>query len=211
MKNSLRFISATIAILPLLLGVQSSNAESKTRFVCGEDKGEPATLAILPDGTKAPIIRYVSGAFTSAGFSDQKRCDEISARFQYFNDLREIDFMTVGKINGQNVICVTRKEGADCSRDLKSEGLLITVRPGVNPNTTLSQLINVRLQAGSELSENPADERGYVNMQCLIDSGKSQENYDSCVKGNPKFSSPSSVIPNSNVVKPAASAKPHLW
>jgi len=209
MKNSLRFVSMGLAVLPLLLAVQPINAESKTRFVCGEDKGAPATLAILPDGTKAPIIRYVSSAFAAAGYSNQKRCEEISARFQYFNDLNEIDFMTVGKINGQNVICVTKQEGGDCSRHLKSEGLLITVRPGVNPSTTLSQMINVRLQAGATLDETPP--RPYVNMKCLIDSGKSQSDYDACLKGDPKAYSPS-IVPSDRGVKPAVtSPKPRLW
>jgi hypothetical protein len=209
MKAYLRFISTAIATLPILLASQASSAEQAPRFVCGNDQGVPATQAVLPDGTKATIIRYVSGAFERAGFSDQKRCEEISARFQYYNEQREIDFMTVGRINGQNVICVTRQEGGDCSRDLKSEGLLITTRPSVNPRTTLTQLIDVRLQAGSALSE--TEERPYVNTRCLIESGKSQSAYDSCVKGAPKLSTPFSN-PN-NVVKPAASStnKPRLW
>lgn len=208
MKSSLRFISAAIAILPIFLSAQPSNAESKARFACGTDQGVPATLAILPDGTQATIIRYVSGAFNDAGFSDQKRCEEISARFQSYNEQREIDFMTVGKINRENVICVTRKEGGDCSRDLKSEGLLITVRPGVNPRTTLAQLIDVRLQAGSALSE--TEERPYVNTKCLIDAGKSQEAYDSCVKGAPKLSNPAGKFVKPATV-PSAITKPRLW
>ena len=209
MKACFKFISMGIAILPIFLAAQPSNAEGKPRFACGSDQGVPATLAISSDGTSVPVIRYVSNAFESAGFSAQKRCEEISARFQYYNEQREIDFMTIGKINGQNVICVTRQEGGDCSRDLKSEGLLITTRPGVNPRTTLAQLIDVRLQAGSALSE--TEERPYINTRCLISAGKDQEAYDSCAKGAVRLSSPSSAP--SKVIKavPASPSKPALW
>ncbi len=207
--TSLRCMGAAIAILPLLFAAQPSHAESKPRFACASDQGVPATVAILPDGTQATIIRYVSGAFKDAGFSDQKRCEEVSARFQYYNDKNEIDFMTVGRINGQNVICVTRQDGGDCSRDLKSEGLLITTRPGVNPRTTLTQLIDVRLQAGSALSE--TEERPYINTKCLIDAGKSQEAYDSCVKGASKLSNPASSKVVKPVATPSATSKPRLW
>lgn len=221
-------MSITIVMLPLLLAGQPTNAESKTRFVCGEDQGVPTTLAILPNGTKAPIIRYASSAFAGSGFSNQKRCEEISMRFQYFNDRGELDFITVGKINGQNVICVTRQLGGGCSRDLKSNGLLLTIRPGINPKTVLTDLIDVRIQAGSTLNESP--ETPYVNTRCLIDAGKNQEAYDSCVKRKSRLSdcsgsineSSSSLSENTNSTScsipskdinsaPSFSERPRLW
>ncbi len=210
MNKYIKFSGIGLVALPFFLFAQTANAQAKTRFACGVDKNVPATVAILPDGTQAPIIRYVSGAFEQAGYSNQKRCEEISERFQYYNDRKEIDFMTTGRINGQNVICVTRQEGGDCSRDLKSEGLLITVRPGVNPQTTLEQLINVRVQAGSTLEETEA--RPYVNTKCLIDAGSSQEAYESCTKGSPKLSATSRINGKTLVPPtPAATSKPRIW
>ena len=213
MKTGFKFLNTGLLTLAVMMGnqttAQSANAQSKTKFVCGSDQGRPATLAILPDGGQAPVIRYSSGAFEQAGFSDQKRCEEISARFQYFNDLRENDFMTTGKINGQNVICVTRSEGGDCSRDLKAEGLLITVRPNIDPRVTLQELIDVRVQAGSALEENEG--RLYVNTQCLISSGGSQQSYESCAKGAPKVSVPANSVKKVVPSAPASTNKPRLW
>jgi hypothetical protein len=213
MKIGFKVLNTGLLALAVMMGnqtdAQSVNVQSKTKFVCGSNQGRPTTLAILPDGGKVPIIRYSSGAFEQAGFSDQKRCEEVSARFQYFNDLREIDFMTTGKINGQNVICVTRREGGDCSRDLKSEGLLITVRPGANPNVTLQQLVNVRVQAGSTLEENEG--RPYVNTQCLINASGSQEAYESCAKGTASLSAPASTVKKAVPSMPASTNKPRLW
>jgi len=210
MKIGFKFLNTGLLTLAVMMGnqttAQSANAQSKTKFVCGSDQGRPATLAILPDGGQAPVIRYSSGAFEQAGFSDQKRCEEISARFQYFNDLRENDFMTTGKINGQNVICVTRSEGGDCSRDLKAEGLLITVRPNIDPRVTLQELIDVRVQAGSALEENEG--RLYVNTQCLISSGGSQQSYESCAEGTPSLSAP---VKKAAPAAPASTNKPRLW
>ena len=211
MNTGFKVLNTGLLTLAVMMGnqttAQSANAQSKTKFVCGSDQGKPTTLAILPDGGKVPIIRYTSGTFEQAGFSNQKRWEEVSTRFQYFNDLREIDFMTTGKINGQNVICVTRREGGDCSRDLKSEGLLITVRPNVNPNVTLQQLVNVRLQAGSILEENEG--RPYVNTQCLINASGSQDAYESCAKGT--ASAPASTVKKSVPSIPASTNKPRLW
>ncbi|OIP70205.1 MAG: hypothetical protein AUK48_13820 [Oscillatoriales cyanobacterium CG2_30_44_21] len=214
MKINFKALNTGFLALALVVGsqitAQSVNAQSKTKFVCGSDQGKPATLAVMPDGGQAAIIRYSSGAFEGAGFSNQRRCEEISSRFQYFNDLQEIDFMTIGRINGQSVICVTRSEGGDCSRDLKSEGLLITVRPGVNPRVTLEELINVRLQAGSALEENEA--RPYVNTQCLINAGSSQDAYESCARGTARLSTGSaSAVKKSVPSAPASTNKPRLW
>jgi len=207
MKSYMKFLSIGISILPIFLAAQPSNAKEKTHFVCGSDQGVPATLAISPDGKSVPVIRYVSESFERAGYSAQKRCEEISARFQYYNERRELDFMTVGKINGQNVICVTRKEGGDCSRDLKYEGLLIAVSPFANPRITLEQLIATRLQAGSALSEGGED-RPYVNTRCLIEAGNNQASYNRCVKDNSRLSDPSiTVSKDSNFVPSSTSER----
>ncbi|MFZ4558260.1 MAG: COP23 domain-containing protein [Pseudanabaena sp.] len=212
MKTALKLVRVVIAILPVLMTVQSLQAqeESQPRFVCGkDDQGSPATLVMLPDGSSQTVIRYVSGAFENAGFSNQKRCEEISDRFQYFNEKREINYMAVGKINGQSVICVTRQEGGDCSRDLKGEGLLITTRPGINPSKTLADLINVRMEAGSALTETRDLTRktsiNSVNTKCLIEAS-TQSSYDECVKGSP--SAAGSVPRSSN---PATPSKRPLW
>ncbi|MEI6332870.1 MAG: COP23 domain-containing protein [Pseudanabaena sp. ELA645] len=117
--------------------------------------------------------------------------------------------MAVGKINGQSVICVTRQEGGDCSRDLKGEGLLITTRPGINPSKTLADLINVRMEAGSALTETRDLTRktsiNSVNTKCLIEAS-TQSSYDECVKGSP--SAAGSVPRSSN---PATPSKRPLW
>jgi hypothetical protein len=211
MKTSFKLIFTAIAFLPLLLTVQPLQAqESQPRFVCGnDDEGSPATLVMLPDGSSRTVIRYVSGAFEKAGYSNQKRCEEISDRFQYFNQNREIDYMAVGKINGQSVICVTRQEGGDCSRDLKGEGLLITTRPGVNPSKTLADLINVRMEAGSALTETRDLTRkssiNSVNTKCLIDAS-TQSSYDDCAKGSPSLAGSTSKS-----VSPTTPSKRPLW
>jgi hypothetical protein len=219
MKTSLSLFSTAIALLPILLTAQPiQSQESQPRFVCGRDEQDtPATLVVLPDGTKTTIIRYASGAFEKAGYSNQKRCEEISERFQYFNEKREIDHMAVGKINGQSVICVTRQEGGDCSRDLKGEGLLITTRPGIAPSKTLADLINVRLQAGAALTETRDLTKrtgiNSVNTKCLIEA-TSQSSYDDCAKGSPSLTgSPNTsanTSPNTSVA-PATPTKKPLW
>jgi hypothetical protein len=143
-----KFISTIIVVLQVFLASQSINAQTdKPRYICGKHRGVLATKAVMPDGEEAVILTYSSGVFEGAGFSDQKRCEEIASRFQYFNDLREMDFLTVGKINGQDVICVTRQERGECSKDLKWQGLLFTIPPGVNAIQTLRTLELLRVRS----------------------------------------------------------------
>jgi len=145
---------------PLLLG-QPALAASASRFVCGSSSGAPATQAITRDGKKVTVIRWTSAVFDGAGWSQQRRCQEVSSRFEDFRRSGRLRYLTTGRINGQPVICTSPSNGGAC------DGLLYTLKPGQDPTATLRTLLDIRVKARGPLNEtNP---RLYVSMDEIID------------------------------------------
>ncbi|MEN9208123.1 MAG: COP23 domain-containing protein [Gloeomargarita sp. GMQP_bins_120] len=128
-------------------------------FYCGTSQGAPATL-VRSGNRVVPIIRWTSNTFAESGYSNERRCREVSQRFQTYYDDGTLSFITTGRMNGQNVICVARSHGGPCA------GLLFTLRPGVNPTRVINQLFNIRTRASGPLNETTA--RPYVDFQELL-------------------------------------------
>jgi len=128
-------------------------------FYCGMSRGTPTTIAKSGDRV-VPIIRWTSAAFSESGYSAQRRCQEVSRRFQTYYDDGSLSFITTGRMNGQNVICVARSHGGPCA------GLLFTLKPGANPTQVVNQLFNIRTRASGPLNETTA--RPYIDFAELI-------------------------------------------
>ena len=97
-------------------------------FVCSSASGVPATSAVTPNG-EVPVIRWTSTTFSGAGWSPERRCQEVTARFNSYMEKGMLEYITTGRMNSLPVICVTRTEGGGC------DGLLYTLKPGQNPET----------------------------------------------------------------------------
>jgi hypothetical protein len=145
---------------PLLLG-QPAMAASASRFVCGTSGGAPATQALTKNGKTVTVIRWTSSVFDGAGWSQQRRCQEVSSRFEDFRRSGQLKYLTTGRINGQPVICTSPSKGGAC------DGLLYTLKPGQDPTATLRTLLDIRVKARGPLNEtNP---RLYVSMDEILD------------------------------------------
>ncbi|MBW4449718.1 MAG: COP23 domain-containing protein [Spirirestis rafaelensis WJT71-NPBG6] len=146
-------IALTVSAMPN----QPSNAQSTT-FYCGTSNGVAATIARTPRGN-LPVIRWSSDYFSGSGWNQQRRCQEVSSRFQSYYDNGTLKYITTGRMNKQSVVCVASRKGGDCT------GLLFTLKPGSAPDRTLSRLLNYRaLAAGGSLNES-AGERLYIDMK----------------------------------------------
>lgn len=120
-----------------------NNPESatKTIFFCAKDFSEiPTTFARVPARGEVVVIKWTSDHFEQAGFSAQKRCEEVSERFAtlYSNGL--LSYITSGKINGENVICATNENGGGCIE----RGLLFTLKPNENPEDAVKYLFDLK-------------------------------------------------------------------
>ena len=100
-------------------------------FVCGSTQGAPSTNAVKPDGGQVPVIRWTSNTFTSAGWSPQRRCEEVSKRFDTYFKQGRLRYITTGRMNSLPVICTATRHAGRC------DGLLYTLKPGQNATATL--------------------------------------------------------------------------
>ena len=132
-------------------------------FVCSSASGVPATSAVTPNG-EVPVIRWTSTTFSGAGWSPERRCQEVTARFNSYMQKGMLEYITTGRMNSLPVICVTRTEGGGC------DGLLYTLKPGQNATATLKKLFDIRTKPGAA-PLNETTSRLYVKVDDLIRGG----------------------------------------
>lgn len=146
----------------------SSAGPSAQGFVCGSADGAPATNAVTSGGRHIPIIRWTSSIFNDAGWNQQRRCKEVSSRFDTFLKKGQLDYITTGRINGLPVICTTDRKGGSCI------GLLYTLKPYQNADATLKELLDIRVKARGPLNETNA--RLYVSLDELLSTAQTNFN-----------------------------------
>ncbi len=164
MRSGLVGLALMVGTLSFTPGAQAN--PKKLSFYCGTSQGAPTTLA--KSGSRVvPIIRWSSDAFSESGYSAERRCQEVSKRFQTYYDDGSLSFITTGRMNGQNVVCVARSNGGPCA------GLLFTLKPGSNPTQAINQLFNIRTRASGPLNETTA--RPYIDFGEFLGSDDAGE------------------------------------
>lgn len=107
---------------------------AKARFFCDKDKtGIPTTFAETPKDTQ-PVIRWKSEIFKDSGYNPQKRCEEVSVKFQHAENNGGFRYLISEKQNNLPVICISDKEDGACNL------MLFTVTPPDTVDTVLRKL-----------------------------------------------------------------------
>ena len=132
------------------------------RFFCGEDSGVPTTIGTTDSGKKVPVIRWTSKTFDAVGWTQDKRCDAVSERFELYREQGRLKYLTTGRMNGQPVICTTDSDKGAC------DGLVYTLKPNQDPTETLKALLEVKDLEGGPLNETKP--RLYIKMQDVLDN-----------------------------------------
>jgi hypothetical protein len=99
-------------------------------------------------------ISWDSNFFTDAGWTPATRCNEVSNRLESYRTAKLLKYVTVGRMNGENVICTASEKNGRCG------GLIYTLKPGQDAIRTLYTFFGLREgQAGvpvlSESAEIP--------------------------------------------------------
>ncbi len=165
--NALQGLAALSLYVGSLLA-PSPAAASAVRFYCGKSGATPATLAQTSTGQTVSVIRWVSNSFSDAGWSPERRCQEVSSRFETFRREGRLRFLTTGRMNGASVICTAQANPGPC------DGLLYTLKPGQDPTTTLRSLLAVRVNSRGPLNE--TSDRLYIDVQELLNTAAAVEN-----------------------------------
>ena len=157
-------VSATLTLSNFGLNSSMQAKNVGTNFTCQNWQGVLTTLAKTPDQASVPVLTWESGYFNNAGYDPNTRCQLVSGRFQYFYNNGQLKYMTTGRMNRMPVVCVTQTKGGGC------EGLLFTLKPGVDPTRTLQQLMAIRVRAGGPL--NQTNGRVYIDVEEYLSEAK---------------------------------------
>lgn len=125
---------------------QPSYAQSTT-FYCGVSRdGVPTTFANTRRGTVA-VIKWTSEHFSYSGYTPERRCQEVSSRFQRLHNSGQLRFVTAGYLNGQPAICA-----GNSSPPCTDAKLLFTLKPGSNAAERIQRIFEI----GSANANDPA-------------------------------------------------------
>lgn len=146
---------------------QSAHAE-EARFFCGTSNGHPTTMAKTSSGD-VPFIVWSSNYFANSGWTPQRRCDEVSKRFQDYYTQGSLKYLTTGTANNMPIICPAIQQDGPCAKDSKGNtAILITLRQDDrNPGRTLEQLLQVRNRASGPLYQ--STERPYFSVEEVLE------------------------------------------
>lgn len=155
--------SSFILFVSLFLGIQSGMTqpiEGQKGFYCDTSGSVPSTVYQNAEGVKEVWIKWVSDAL--ANYDPLTRCQQVSDRFEKYRRSQQLQYITVGRINGQNVVCTASKINGAC------EGLLFTLKPGQDPLTTLYKLLDWQRDKASDpsLSESAS---AYIDVSDRIE------------------------------------------
>ena len=169
--------TTAIALSSLTLASAPSHGQSlpkETGFWCSTSTRAPVTLYQNPQGAVEPWIEWTSDYFSGSGYDPATRCQLVSERLETYRRNRTLKYITVGRMNGQNVICTANQVNGIC------QNLIYTLRPGQDSISSLYNLlawrqgqvgmpsteesrqipyIDVREKLGEKLGENIGDNK----------------------------------------------------
>jgi hypothetical protein len=167
MRSLASFFTTAALTLTAVAAFQAPSKAQEPSFHCGvwlngPNAGTPVTYARTPIGA-IPIINWVSNHFTGSGYTPERRCQEVSGRFQSAYDQGTLNYITTGYKNGQPVVCTSSSNGGPCSM------VLFTLKPGSDASRTVQQLFDIRNLASGPLYE--SEDRIYLDMNAFLEEG----------------------------------------
>jgi len=100
----------------------------------------------------------ISWRTATQGWTPQRRCQEVTSRFQRHQDNGTLRFLKADYRNGAGVICATASASESCN----ASNVLFTVTQG-DPNSTLQKLLDGRGLASGKPANESAGPNKVVN------------------------------------------------
>lgn len=172
-------MAAPSALLGFVINVAAQPVQASSKFYCGSSGGAPATMTTTRSGKQVPIILWKSNVFSADGWSPERRCGEVSQRFNTLHQSGSLKYLTTGRMNGMPVICAARSEGSGCV----DGGLLYTLKPGQNASQTLRNLLAIRVKATGPLTETTS--RPYFSLLSIEEAAEANAGIDASSSANP--------------------------
>jgi hypothetical protein len=161
-------LTLTMSINPGLSQDNASAQPNQVTFFCQEifdpASGEKvaATIAWNPEGQgHLGFIGWKSEYFVKGGWTPQKRCQEVSKKFQNFYEAGRLNRLTTGENKGYSVVCAVASDEQSCNGDNQ----LFTLKNNSNPELVLEQLVNIAQGKSSEPLWQSSGNRKYLNVR----------------------------------------------
>jgi hypothetical protein len=145
---------------------------AKTTFFCGSSNGVPVTYGRTPRGN-VPMIRWSSNYFP-APWTPQRRCQEVSRRFQKQYDNGTLKGLNWGKLRGQPVICAVPNRDTAC----RDQTLLFTLQPGSDPEQVVQKLMD-HSGLASGMILNQSNGSIYIDIEMYLNNATVEETNES--------------------------------
>jgi uncharacterized surface protein with fasciclin (FAS1) repeats len=131
-------------------------------FFC--DSSTVETKLQKANGQQQVWIRWQSRDFERAGYDPLRRCQEVSSRLETYRKNNQLNFITLGQMNGQNVICTAVQPGS-CTN------LIYTLQPDEkDPIGALQAFLAWRSQSASARSrlESQDDSVPLIDVRSML-------------------------------------------
>ena len=155
----------------LNLPVPTKSVEA--RYICGKTKDGKFATTAQTSNRNIILIKWTKDI--SDDWTPSSRCQKVSERFQYYKEQGVLNYLTTGRINREDVVCVAASNG-DCNRQQKYKGLLFTITSSLGKSNPGEVLINLMNLASSKNVPpiNETTSRVYIDINKLLKSKTSQ-------------------------------------
>ena len=165
-KSLFIFLTASTLTFSLTACSQNQSTQSPTFFCGSSNEGVPTTFAKTQRG-KISMIRWVSDYFKESGYNPQRRCDQVSSRFQAYQKQGILNYITTGINKRQEVICVSDENGGPCS------GLLFTLKPDESASRVIQTLFDIGRYGLNPLQQNSDSMNSnqvYIDLKTFLET-----------------------------------------
>ncbi|OKH30223.1 hypothetical protein NIES2101_42640 [Calothrix sp. HK-06] len=132
--------------LPAVSQNPPASQPNKVTFFCREGldkasgKNIPFTVAWVPERNKhVRFVGWKSDFFEKNGWTPQKRCQEVTERFNKMYENGRLNYLASGSDKGYPIICGLLNKEDNCNAD----NLLFTLKYGSQTKVVLEQLIDI--------------------------------------------------------------------
>ncbi|ELS04436.1 hypothetical protein Xen7305DRAFT_00041690 [Xenococcus sp. PCC 7305] len=170
-----KLLAGIITSLGFVLGnavafTPESKASIDNTYYCAQLQGQWNTFVNTPRG-RVKLVEWETKF--SEQWTPQKRCVEVSKRFQNFLDSGSLKYIRTGVVNNLPVICVAQLRGGLCPE----QNVLITFNSETDPEKVLIQLVNFRRSvSGQTIVLNESDTAFYSQGEFYVDVNNFIEN-----------------------------------
>jgi hypothetical protein len=197
--STLLLAALVLAPLPALAQPSSSpeaqpetttaNSDSKVSFFCGKTfdtasrSQVPTTLVWNPEKQgNVALIRWKSQYFDRSKYNNERRCQEVSKKFQKLWSAGSLNYIVTGTAaNGLPIVCGVAQEGDVCD----SNNQLFTLKKFSDKKVLLEQLSGIfEGKVSSPVYESGSGDGSYIDVRRLL-RGKTVVSTQAPQRSNP--------------------------